>query len=92
MSQGSTTSAPASDGTGKHAFPRQKTKQDAIDCKVRRAKTQARNQQKDIKTKHPDWCRDANKGDYTMLTKKITEDCQKEQMKNEKFRTKLHER
>jgi len=72
------------------AFSRQDTKTLAIQVKIRRAKTQARGQHPDMKLKHPDWCRDANDGKYTIMIKKITEDTVKEQLKVEKFRSKLH--
>jgi len=73
-------------------FDRQVTKLLAIKIKIRRARTQARVGHPDMKLKHPDWCRDAVKGNYTMLDKIIKENCQKKQIRNEKFRSKLHER
>ncbi len=71
-------------------FSRQESKLQAILIKQRVARTKAKGQHPDMKLKHPDWCRDANKGDYTMLNKKIKEDCEKEQIRVEKFRSKLH--
>ncbi len=74
------------------AFSRQEDIKRAIAIKIRRAKTQAKQGHSDMKLKHPDWCRDATKGDYTMLIKKVTEDCQKLQIRNETFEGKLHEK
>lgn len=73
------------------AFNSQKSINDAVGIKIRRAKTQAKQGHTDMKLKHPDWCRDASKGDYTMLAKKITEETQKAQMRTETFTRKLHE-
>ncbi len=72
-------------------FSRVQALLDAVTIKVRRAKIQARLSDKDFKAKHPDWCRDAAKGDYTLLIKKITEDTQKKQVRNATFTLKLHE-
>ncbi len=72
------------------AFSREDSKKRAIVIKVRRAKNQARGSSPSMKLKHPDWCRDANKGDYTMLIKEITKQCQDKQAQNEKYRSKLH--
>ncbi len=72
-------------------FSRAHTKSIAIEIKIRRARTQAKAQHKDMKLKHPDWCRDASKGNYTMLDKTIKEECQKAQVRQETFTRKLHE-
>ncbi len=71
-------------------FSRAQSKVRAIEIKQRRAKTQAKNGHPDMKLKHPDWCRDANTGNYTMLNKKIKEECEKAQLKVERFRSQLH--
>ncbi len=73
------------------AFSREATKQEAILIKIEYRKTQARAQHPDMKTKHPDWCRDASKGNYTMLVKLTTEEVEKKQKRNETFQRKLHQ-
>ncbi len=72
------------------AFSREDSKKRAIEIKIRRAKIQARCGHPDMKLKHPGWCKDAALGHYTMLVKETTEDCEKKQIRNEKFRSKLH--
>ncbi len=74
------------------AFSRQESKRDAILIKQYRAKIKARQGHPEMKLKHPDWCRDAVKGDYTVMNRKIKEDCIKAQERTEKFRSKLHAR
>ncbi len=74
------------------AFSRQDTKLRAIEKKQYRARIQAKNQHPDMKLKHPDWCRDANDDKYTLLNKSIKEECEKQQMLVERFRSKLHDK
>ncbi len=73
------------------AFNRQETKEKAIQVKIRRAIIQSKCGHPDIKLKHPDWIRDAVKQNYTMIKKTITENTAKKQIRNEKYRSKLHE-
>ncbi len=74
------------------AFNRQGSKLRAIAIKQRRACIQCHNGHPDMKLKHPDWVRDAQaeNPNYTLINKKIKEDCEKKQSRNEKFRTQLH--
>lgn len=72
------------------AFSRKETKLKALEIKIRRAKNQARSQKPYHKLKHADECRDANRNNYTMLIKRITKECQDNQLRHEKFTEKLH--
>jgi hypothetical protein len=68
-------------------------KQQAIDIKIRRAKTMAKSDcNPDFSVKHPDWCRDAKKGNYKDLEKKITEQTLKAQDKYAKRNEVIHAR
>ncbi len=61
-------------------FSREQSKIDAVALKIRRAKTMAVvGTNPDFVLKHPDWVRDAQKKDFTMLTKKTKEDAEKYQ-------------
>ncbi len=73
------------------AFSREKSKDRAITIKQRRARTMAKQQKPEMKIKHADWCKDADKGIYTVLNQKVKEECQKAQLRTEKYRSKLHE-
>ncbi len=66
-------------------------KKDAIAIKQRRSRTQAKAGHTDMKLKHPDWCRDANQGQYTILNKSIKEETEKKQQRQETFDRKLHQ-
>ncbi len=72
------------------AFSRQESKERAIKIKQADARLQAKQGHPDMKLKHPDWCRDANVGNYTVMDKEIRKECIKKQDRNEKFRSKLH--
>ncbi len=72
------------------AFNRLDSKLRAIQIKQRRARIQAKIGHSDMKLKHPDWCRDAAAGKYIVMDKKIREDAEKIQIRNERFRSKLH--
>ncbi len=74
------------------AFNRQETKSRAIKIKQRRARTQAKNGHPDMKLKHPAWVRDAQaeNPNYALINKDVKEACEKVQVRNEKFRSKLH--
>ncbi len=74
------------------AFSRQETKTLAIQIKQRRARHKCKAGHPDMKLKHPDWVRDAQaeNPNYTLINKKIKEECEKQQVRNEKFRSKLH--
>ncbi len=71
------------------AFSREKSKQRAIEIKIRRAKQMAKSNPS-YKLKHVAEARDADKGQYTLLVKRITEETKEKQLRNEKFRSKLH--
>jgi len=63
-------------------FSWKQAKLDAIAIKIRRAKTMAINASNpDFKIKHPDWVRDAQKKDFTMLEKVVKEQMEKKQKK-----------
>ncbi len=53
------------------AFSWKQAKIDAINMKVRRAKTQAHNQHPDFKRVHPSEAREASEGKYTLLTQRV---------------------
>ncbi len=72
------------------AFSRQQSKLDAIKIKIYRAKLQAGHNQS-YKDKHVAEARDASKGQYTLLIKRITEETQLKQLRNETFKRKLHD-
>ncbi len=72
------------------AFSRERSKQRAIEIKVRRAKQMIKSNPS-YKLKHVAEARDGALGKYTLLTKRITEETQEKQIRNEKFRSKLHE-
>ncbi len=74
------------------AFSRQESKKYAILKKQERARIQCKNGHPDMKLKHPDWVRDAQaeNPNYTLINKKIKEECEKAQQRNEKFRSTLH--
>lgn len=62
------------------AFSWAKAKQNAIDIKIRRAKTMATaGQNKEFKDRHPDWVRDAQQNNFVQLVKEIKEEVQKRQ-------------
>ncbi len=55
-------------------YSHKQMKIDAIAMKIRRAKTMAINANNpDFKLQHPDWVRDAQKKDFTLLTKVVKE-------------------
>ncbi len=65
-------------------------KKNAIDTKVRRAKTMATvGQNSDFKLQHPDWVRDAQQKNFTALVKKVTEQTKKKQDEHAARRLKL---
>ncbi len=56
-------------------------KKNAIDTKIRRAKTLAIvGSNPDFKLQHPDWVRDAQSKNFTMLIKKVREETEKKQL------------
>ncbi len=68
-------------------------KSDAVEIKQRRARTQCKAGHSDMRLKHPDWVRDARAAspNYTLINKKIKEECEKAQIRQETFTRKLHE-
>ncbi len=59
-----------------------RVKLNAIDVKIRRAKTLANTaSNNDFNVAHPDWIRDAQNKNYVTLTKKIKEDIVKQHTK-----------
>lgn len=52
---------------------------EARDCKIRRAKCQAKAQHPDHKKAHADECRDANTNNYVKLTKRVHDDIKAKQ-------------
>ncbi len=73
------------------AFNRQDSIKEAIAIKQRRAKIQAKQGHPDMKLNHAGEVRDAQKGDYTLLLKRVKEACEKKQNRNATFVRKLHE-
>ncbi len=71
------------------AFNRENSKKRAIEIKIRRAKVMVR-KNPTYKLKHVAEARDAATGKYTLLIKRVTEETQEKQVRNEKFRSKLH--
>lgn len=71
-------------------FSREKQRQDGIEVKIRRAKIQAKAQQPDFKLKYPSEARDANNGQFTELTKRVTKEVKELQEKNRKLKDKIH--
>ncbi len=71
-----------------HAFNRALSKERAIKTKIRQAKQKARSNPT-YKLKHVAEARDADKGQYTLLIKRITDETKEAQLRNEKFRMKL---
>jgi len=71
-------------------FSWEQAKIDAVALKIRRAKTMAVvGSNPDFKLKHPDWVRDAQKKDFTLLNKKVKEEAEKFQQQYAKRRLKL---
>lgn len=63
-------------------FSWKKAKEVAVEIKTERAMTQAKSgTNPEFKTRHPDWVRDAQKGDYTLLKKQVKEAVEKVQQK-----------
>lgn len=67
------------------------TKQLAIEIKQRRARCMCKLGHSDMKLKHSDWVKDAQRGDYTILNKKIREQVLLTQKRQETFIRKLHQ-
>ncbi len=62
------------------SFSWETMKKTAIDTKIRRAKTMAIvGSNPDFKLAHPDWVRDAQTKNFTILIKKVREDAIKQQ-------------
>lgn len=74
------------------AFNRQKTLQDALETKIRRAKTMAKAQKPTYKLKYPDETRDANQGNYTKLINRVTKEVNEKQEQHRKFTETLHKK
>ncbi len=73
------------------AFSRILTKQKAIDTKIRRAHTMAKSRcNTDFNDKHAGECRDAQQNNFKVLDKRVKEETEKKQLRNETFRSKLH--
>ncbi len=74
------------------AFSRQNSKKRAIEIKQRRARNESKRGESSFKAKHPAWVRDAQaqNPNYTLINKEVKEACEKKQMLNEKYRSKLH--
>ncbi len=73
------------------AFNRANSKLKAIAKKQYRARILAKLGLPEFKAIHPSWVRDAQAQNpsYTLLNKEVKEKCEKVQVKNEKFRSKL---
>ncbi len=74
---------------GRSGFSWKEAKADTVDLKIQRAITMANNgQNPDFKALHPDWVRDAQKKDYTLLKTQVKEKCLKYQNKAQQRRDK----
>ncbi len=71
------------------AFSRNQSKLNAIKTKQRRAHVMLRTNPS-YKLKHVAEARDADKGLYTLVDKRIKEETEKAQERTQKFRSKLH--
>ncbi len=72
-------------------FSREQSKINAIATKLRIAKTMAIvGSNPDFKLKHPDWVRDAQKKDFTLLNKRVKEDAIKFQDAYTRRRNKIN--
>ncbi len=62
------------------SFSHKQAKIDAVAIKIRRAMTMAKSATNPtFKLEHPDWVRDAQKDDYTLLKKQVKELIEKKQ-------------
>ena len=61
------------------SFSWEVAKEWAILQKIAKNKIQAKLQHSDLKLKHPDWCRDANKNEFTVLEKVTRDETKKRQ-------------
>ncbi len=60
--------------TERAGFSWKQDKIDTVNMKIRRAMTMAKSATNPtFKLEHPDWVRDASKGDYTLLKKQVKE-------------------
>ncbi len=71
-------------------FSRAQSKLRAIEIKQRQAKAKIRTNS-DYKLQHPGEARDAATGKYTLLLKRVKEETEKKQLRNETFQRKLHQ-
>ncbi len=70
-------------------FSWKQEKLNTIDLKIQRAITMANSATNpDFKALHPDWVRDAQKKDYTLLKTQVKEKCLKYQVKAQQRRDK----
>lgn len=58
------------------SFSWEQHKKDALEIKIRRAKTRAKNQHPDWKLKYPGEARDAAQGNYTVLINRIKKEAE----------------
>ncbi len=71
-------------------FSWEQAKINAVAVKIRRAKTMALSgENPDFKLKHPDWVRDAQTKNFTILNKKVKEEAEKYQQTYARRRLKL---
>ncbi len=76
---------------GKAGFSHKRMAEEALKIKIRRAITQVQgdNPNSDVAVRHPEWVREAQNKKYTELTKKITEDVTKNQVRALERRNRL---
>ncbi len=75
--------------SSRSGFSWKQAKIEAVDLKIERAITMANSAtNSDFKILHPDWVRDAQKKDYTLLKKQVREKIEKYQNKAQQRRDK----